>query len=73
MTIQIQLPAAPRILPRCEIQGYEALSDEFSYWLEPSAIRVRSLPGWRGRCFVAVSAATKWVTSSSVTLLMATG
>ncbi|MDX1733486.1 MAG: carotenoid oxygenase family protein [Halioglobus sp.] len=33
------LPELPRVLPGCELAGYEALHEENAYWVEPGDIR----------------------------------
>ena len=39
MTAELELPNKPRILPGCEIQGYEALNDETSSWIDAGTIQ----------------------------------
>ena len=39
MTVELELPNEPRILPGCELQGYAALSEETSIWIEPENIQ----------------------------------
>jgi all-trans-8'-apo-beta-carotenal 15,15'-oxygenase len=46
------LPKDPRVLPGCEIQGYQTLSDEGDYWIDPEQI-VGTIPqGIEGTLFL---------------------
>ncbi|MBK6508309.1 MAG: carotenoid oxygenase family protein [Haliea sp.] len=38
MTTLLALPEKPRVLPGCELYGYETLFDELSYWIKPENI-----------------------------------
>ncbi|MEZ5501267.1 MAG: carotenoid oxygenase family protein [Halioglobus sp.] len=38
MTIALDLPHQPRVLRGCELQGYESLEQEVSYWVSPERV-----------------------------------
>ena len=51
IALKPQLPHKPRILPGCELAGYETLFDELSYWIDPEQIIGEIPPGLEGTLF----------------------
>lgn len=52
MTIACPLPDKPRVLPGCERQGYEALLEEYAYWVDPGKIKGEIPAGLEGTLFL---------------------
>jgi all-trans-8'-apo-beta-carotenal 15,15'-oxygenase len=52
MNMPEKLPQSPRIQPGCELGGYEALNDEYAYWIEPGDIKGEVPAGLEGTMFM---------------------
>jgi all-trans-8'-apo-beta-carotenal 15,15'-oxygenase len=52
MTAELELPNRPRVLPGCEMQGYQALNDETSGWINPDSIQGEIPAGIEGTLFL---------------------
>lgn len=52
MTATLELPKRPRVLPGCEKQGYETLSDEASYWVDANKVQGLIPSGIEGTLFL---------------------
>jgi all-trans-8'-apo-beta-carotenal 15,15'-oxygenase len=52
MAAATQLPSQPRVMPGCEMHGYEAQDNEESYWIDPSEIQGEIPAGLEGTLFL---------------------
>jgi len=52
VAFRFELPHKPRIHPGCELQGYETLFDEASYWIKPEKVVGEIPPGLEGTLFL---------------------
>lgn len=52
MNAILTLPHTSRVLPGCELYGYETLFDELSYWINPESIAGAIPPGLEGTLYM---------------------
>lgn len=52
VALKTELPHKPRVLSGCELQGYETLFDEMSYWIEPGTVEGEIPAGLEGTLFL---------------------
>jgi|GEM_PF-1159596 all-trans-8'-apo-beta-carotenal 15,15'-oxygenase len=52
IALKQQLPLKPRVLPGCELGGYETLFDESSYWIDSRKVVGEIPEGLEGTLFL---------------------